>query len=236
MNGTVLIVEDEEKIATVVADYLRAASFDAIHVTDGQAALAACDRHAVDVVLLDLNLPRVDGLEVCRSLRRGAHCDIGIIMMTARIAELERLLGLEVGADDYVCKPFSPREVVARVQSLLRRRRAKFTQAGAAHGLLIDADGQRAFCGGQLLPLTSIEWRLLSTLVAGAGRIYSRAQLLDLVHVEFRSVSDRAIDSHIKNVRRKLADAAPNGDCIVSVYGLGYRFDRSTLEAPSLPL
>ena len=121
MNGQVLIVEDEDKLATVVADYLRAASYASHRVHDGLSALAACDAQPYDVVLLDLNLPGLDGLEVCRALRSGAHQHIGIIMVTARVDELERLLGLEVGADDYLCKPFSPRELVARVQAYMRR-------------------------------------------------------------------------------------------------------------------
>ena len=234
MNGKILIVEDEEKLASVVADYLRAAGYTSVHVGDGIAALSAMDQHAIDIVLLDLSLPLLDGLEVCRALRRGEHRGTGIIMITARIDELERVLGLEVGADDYVCKPFSPRELVARVNSLMRRRQRTLLPATSPTGLTIDAEAQRAFYNGQLLPLTLIEWRLLNTLVAGDGRVYSRAQLLDSAHIEFKSVSDRAVDSHIKNLRKKLATIAPHWDCISSVYGLGYRFDGIELDSESL--
>jgi two-component system, OmpR family, response regulator BaeR len=224
MSERVLIVEDEDKIAAVLSDYLSAAGFETVRASSGPDALNECDRSAIDIVLLDLNLPGLDGLEVCRRLRGSVHEDIGIIMVTARIDEVERLLGLEVGADDYVCKPFSPREVVARARSLMRRRRRNIATINASP-LRIDEVAQRALWQGELISLTPVEWRLLRTLWRAEGRILSRAQLLDAVHSDFRSVSDRAIDSHIKNLRKKLALAIPLHECVESVYGLGYRFD-----------
>jgi two-component system, OmpR family, response regulator BaeR len=228
VKGRVLVVEDEAKIAAVIVDYLHAAGFETSHVSNGIAALAECDRQTIDVVSLDLNVPGLDGLEVCRALRRSRHTDIGIIMVTARVDEVERLLGLEIGADDYLCKPFSPRELVARVQSLMRRR-ARLPNSERSvdprdNELVVDETSQRAMWKGQLLPLTPIEWRLLHALYTNEGRVMNRSQLLDAVQTDFRAVSDRAVDSHIKNLRKKLASAAPDHEFIASIYGLGYRF------------
>ena len=228
--GDVLIVEDEPKIAAVIAAYLQAAGFATRHAADGLAALALFEAAPPDVVLLDLMLPRLDGLEVCRALRRSRRPAVGIIMVTARIDEVERLLGLEVGADDYLCKPFSPRELVARVRALLRRTQGALAPAGAAAAtaaLVVDEATQRALWRGQALPLTPVEWRLLRALAAADGRVLSRAQLLDAIHADFRDVSDRAVDSHVKNLRRKLAAALPPGqEAVESIYGVGYRFSR----------
>lgn len=246
----VLIVEDEPKIAAVIADYLQAAGYATRQAADGLAALAAFDEAPADVVLLDLMLPRLDGLEVCRALRRSRRPAVGIIMVTARVDEVERLLGLEVGADDYLCKPFSPRELVARVRALLRRAQGRLEAVAAASalgtnpatgsimnaamnpaapptGLHLDEAAQRALWRGQPLPLTPVEWRLLRALAQAEGRVLSRARLLDAIHDDYRDVSDRAVDSHVKNLRRKLAAALPPGhEAIESIYGMGYRFDR----------
>lgn len=238
MNGRVLIVEDEVKIAAVTADYLHAAGFETNHVVDGREALRQFAQTPADVVVLDLMLPGLDGLEVCRALRAGPRPDVGIVMVTARVDEVERLLGLETGADDYLCKPFSPRELVARVRALMRRLHGRGGSATIsaklwqtmhsssvppAQGLAIDEATQRAFWQGKLLPLTPVEWRLLRTLAAHEGRVFSRAQLLNASHDDFRDVGDRAVDSHIKNLRRKLQASGPGADGIESVYGVGYR-------------
>ncbi len=223
----ILVVEDEPKLAALLCDYLRASGYAPHAVADGHGALAAFAALAPAVVLLDLNLPGLDGLEVCRRLRRAS--DVPILMLTARVDEVDRLLGLEIGADDYLCKPYSPREVVARVRALLRRADGALAggagQRASVGGFLFDEPGLRAWWRDRALPLTPVEFRLLRALLQPPGRVLARAQLLDAIHADFRDVSDRAVDSHVKNLRRKLQAALPEHDGIVSVYGLGYRFD-----------
>ncbi|MGY0195510.1 response regulator [Leptothrix sp. BB-4] len=226
--GRVLVVEDEAKLAAVLCDYLRAAGYEPRVAADGPSALLAFASEAPAAVLLDLNLPGLDGIEVCRQIRRDSA--VPILMLTARVDEIDRIVGLEIGADDYLCKPYSPREVVARVRALLRRSQGRLAGLSGAAGLEVggfslDDAGQRAGWRGQVLPLTPIEWRLLRTLLQPPGRVCSRAQLLDAIHVDFRNVSDRAVDSHVKNLRRKLQASVPGPDCIASVYGVGYRLD-----------
>ena len=216
----ILIVEDEPKLATLLADYLRAAGHEPEQVGDGREVMAAYQARRHDLILLDLMLPGVDGLQLCRELR--AQSSVPIVMLTARADEADRLMGLELGADDYIAKnPFSPREVVARVKAVLRRARP---QPAAESPLQVDEAGLRASWQGRDLELTPIEFRLLRTLAAQPGRVYARAQLLDQVHEDGRTVTERAVDSHVKNLRRKL-EAAGAGDCIRSVYGVGYRFE-----------
>jgi two-component system response regulator BaeR len=224
----VLVVEDEVKLAALLCEYLRAAGYEPRVAEDGPSALQSVAAKPPAAVLLDLNLPGLDGMEVCRRIRRDSA--VPILMLTARADEIDRILGLEIGADDYLCKPYSPREVVARVRALLRRSQGRMTGVAAAPGpelggFAVDDAGQRAWWRGRVLPLTPIEWRLLRTLMQQPGRVYSRAQLLDAIHADFRDVSDRAVDSHVKNLRRKLQAAVPGGDCIASVYGVGYRLD-----------
>ncbi len=231
----VLVVEDEDKLAALLCDYLRAAGYEPRVAMDGPAALRAFAAEAPAAVLLDLNLPGLDGIEVCREIRRDSA--VPILMLTARADEIDRIVGLEIGADDYLCKPYSPREVVARVRALLRRSQGRLPGMAAVPGLevggfTLDDAGQRAWWRGQALPLTPIEWRLLRTLLQPPGRVFSRAQLLDAIHVDFRDVSDRAVDSHVKNLRRKLQASLPGPDAIASVYGVGYRLD---LPAAAFP-
>ena len=234
----VLVVEDEDKLAALLCDYLRAAGYAPCVAVDGPAALRAVAAEPPAAVLLDLNLPGLDGIEVCRRIRRDSA--VPILMLTARADEIDRILGLEIGADDYLCKPYSPREVVARVRALLRRSQGSLAgQSGAlgpeVGGFAIDDAGQRAWWRGQVLPLTPIEWRLLRTLLLQPGRVFSRAQLLDAIHADFRDVSDRAVDSHVKNLRRKLQAAMAGPDCIASVYGVGYRLDLPPVAGSSAP-
>lgn len=217
----ILVVEDDAKIAQLLLDYLRSDGFDAESVANGQLALRSIEQSPPAVVILDLMLPGLDGIGVCRAVR--AFSDVPILMLTARVDELDRLLGLDSGADDYVCKPFSPREVLARVRSLLRRAQGRVM--ACAPPWTIDENGLRIAWRGQWLALTALEFRMLRLLLSQPGRVFSRAQLLDTVHSELRDVSDRAIDSHIKNLRRKIQTAEPGCDCIASVYGVGYRFD-----------
>jgi len=220
-SGHLLIVEDEPRLAAVLADYLRAAGYGCTLVEDGAQALPAFHACSPDLVLLDLMLPNRDGVDICRELR--SLSAVPVIMLTARVEEIDRLLGLEVGADDYVCKPFSPREVVARVHAVLRRHR-HVPSAVQAPALEIDETRCRALFAGQDLELTPVEFRLLRTLAAAPGRVYSREQLMDHAYADHRVVTDRTVDSHIKNLRRKLTEAGGE-DCIKSIYGVGYRFE-----------
>lgn len=227
MSELILVVEDEPKLAALVRDYLQAAGYRSEWLADGREALARLRAGPMPAaVLLDVMLPGLDGLEVCRAVR--AFSDVPILINSARVEELDRLLGLELGADDYVCKPFSPREVVARVKALLRRaqgRLAPVTLVPLGGGFAVDEAGQRVLWQEQALALTPVEFRLLRQLLQHPGRVFERAQLLDLIHEDFRDVSDRVVDSHIKNIRRKLAALDLPQECITSVYGVGYRLD-----------
>ena len=217
--NTICIVEDEPELAALVADYLRAAGFTPVVFGDGAEALAEIRAAVPSLIVLDLMLPGLDGLALCRAVR--AFSDVPIVMVTARVEEIDRLLGLELGADDYLCKPFSPRELVARIKAILRRSGS----TGAAAPLAIDAAARRASVHGKPLDLTPTEFDLLAALVGRPGQVLSRAQLLAHAHQDNLDVTDRAVDSHIKNLRRKIAAAAPGLEPIRSIYGLGYRFD-----------
>ena len=217
----VLIVEDELKLATLLADYLNAAGYESSIVADGREVVAAVRTWTPALILLDLMLPGRDGLDVCRDLR--VFTDIPIVMVTSRVEEIDRLLGLELGADDYICKPFSPREVVARVKAILRR--GSGTLRTNTSPLAIDEARFRALLHGQVLDLTPVEFRLLKMLADAPGRVFSRQQLLDRLYEDHRVVTDRTIDSHVKNLRRKLQQIDPDRDLIESVYGMGYRLE-----------
>lgn len=219
----ILVVEDECTISNILVDYLRQAGFTAVPVGDGRKAVEMARSLQPGLILLDLMLPGLDGLEVCRELRRTSA--VPIIMVTARVEEIDRLLGLEIGADDYICKPFSPREVVARVKTVLRRAQSAATPPPAEPLLAIDEAAQRISVAGRRLELTRTEFRVLALLAGRPGRVYSRMQILDLAYDDDQDVSDRVVDSHIKNIRRKLAEALPGTEMIHSVYGIGYRFE-----------
>ncbi|HEX7829474.1 MAG TPA: response regulator transcription factor [Thermoanaerobaculia bacterium] len=219
----ILVVDDEPQIAEIATDYLRLAGFDVIVAADGVRALEAVRGRRPDLVVLDLGLPRLDGIDVARTIRRDS--DLPIIMLTARVEEDDRLHGLEVGADDYITKPFSPRELVARVRAVLRRteknRDAIDATTFRVADLAIDTARMRVTRGDDVLDLTTTEFQLLALIARHAGRVFTRAQLLDAVRGSDADAFDRAIDSHIKNLRRKLG-----GDYIDTVYGVGYRFAR----------
>ena len=224
----VLIVEDEPKLATLMANYLRAAELDPHVVSDGALAVQAVHDLKPAIILLDLMLPGRDGVDICREVRSFSH--VPIIMLTARVDEVDRLLGLEIGADDYLCKPYSPREVVARVKAQLRR--AQWHPAPATEGdpdpetpLRIDEAACRASWGQHDLDVTPTELRLLRTLARHPGRVFSRDQLLEHLHDDGRAVTDRAIDSHVRNIRRKLEQACEGESPIRSVYGVGYAYE-----------
>ena len=217
----ILIVEDDPTHATLLAETLAAEGFVADVVSDGSVAAARVRATAPAAVLLDLTLPGKDGFSVCREIRE--FSTVPLIMVTARVEEIDRLLGLEIGADDYVCKPFQPREVIARIRALLRRTNEWRDAAGSA-SLSLDESTLDARWKGKRLDLTAVEFRLLKVLSERPGRVLSRSQLLDAIYVDFRVVSDRTVDSHIKNLRRKIADAETDANPIESVYGVGYRY------------
>jgi DNA-binding response OmpR family regulator len=225
---TILVVDDELKIAALARDYLEHAGFAVVTAADGRAAIEAIGRAKPDLVVLDLGLPIVDGLDVTRQIRRDSS--LPIVMLTARDDEIDKLLGLELGADDYLTKPFSPRELVARVKAVLRRVDAgRLPDAGRreiirAGDVTLDLPRMRTEIAGRHVELTTTEFQLLATIAAQPGRIFTRSQLLDAVHgVAFESY-ERAIDTHIKNIRRKLEPDPREPRYILTVYGVGYRF------------
>jgi two-component system alkaline phosphatase synthesis response regulator PhoP len=210
---TILVVEDEMKIAALVRDYLADAGFDVIVAGDGGAAMSAARGQHPDLIVLDLGLPGRDGLDVTRDLRRTSS--VPIVMLTARGDESDRIVGLELGADDYVVKPFSPKELVARVRAVLRR---------TAPGIEVDVPRMRVAVDGRPVELTPTEFQLLATLVREPGRVFTRSQLLDAVHgVAFESY-ERAIDAHVKNIRKKIEPTPSRPRFVLTVHGVGYRF------------
>ena len=221
---TILIVDDETRIVDLARDYLEHAGFAVLTAADGPSALKMARTRKPDLLVLDLGLPGMDGLDVARAIRRDSQ--LPIIMLTARDDELDRVLGLEIGADDYVPKPFSPRELVARVRAILRRvdRVAEPGDRIEAAGVAIDIARMRVEVEGRVVELTATEFQLLTALAGQPGRVFTRAQLLDAVHgVAFESY-ERAIDAHIKNLRRKLEPDPSRPRYILTVYGVGYRF------------
>lgn len=214
----ILIVEDETDLGEILRDYLTAENFQVTLVGDGELALNKIRTDSWDLVLLDLMLPKIDGLNVCREVRKFSQ--VPIIMTTAKIEEIDRLLGLEVGADDYICKPFSPREVVARVKAVLRRSKIAGQQDSAIFHL--DKDAVRACYQDKSVEITTIEFRILETLATNKHKVVSRDQLLKHAYTDHRVVSDRTMDSHITKLRKKLQQIH-NGEIIHSVYGVGYR-------------
>ena len=219
---TVMIVEDEPKLARLIADYLAADNLASQWIADGTQVEPAVRAHPPQLVLLDLMLPGRDGLSICKDLRQ--FTDVPIIMVTARVEEVDRLLGLEIGADDYICKPFSPRELVARVKAVLRRVDRAASVSRFAR-LVVYEERHQAQLDGRTLDLTPVEFRLLNTLRSEPGRIFSRNRLLANLYPDHRVVTDRTVDSHVKNLRRKLAAAAAGEDLIRSIYGVGYRLE-----------
>ena len=222
----VLIIEDEEKLASLLADYCRHAGFEPTICPRGATGLQHLREQGAEVVLLDLMLPDGDGLDVCKDIRR--FSSVPILIISARVDELDRLLGLELGADDYICKPFSPREVIARIKVILRR-----LQQPPDHGsgLQLDADRLSISLAGQTLALTAVEFALMQALADHPGHIRSRQQLMDRIYDDHRIVSDRTIDSHVKKLRQKLAERFPGIPFIESVYGAGYRLGSLQADA-----
>jgi DNA-binding response OmpR family regulator len=221
---TILVVEDEMKIARVVRDYLERAGFGVLVAGDGEAALASTRGAKPDLVVLDLGLPGRDGLDVTRELRRASS--VPIVMLTARGDEADRIVGLELGADDYVVKPFSPKELVARIRAVLRRTesRASGPEVMRVGEIQLDVPRMRASVAGRSVDLTPTEFQLVATLLREPGRVFTRAQLLDAVHgVAFESY-ERAIDAHVKNIRKKIEPTPGTPRYVLTVHGVGYRF------------
>jgi two-component system response regulator BaeR len=220
MSRTVLIVEDEQSVADLLNDYLQAADFDTHIINNGDEVISWVRQYDPKLILLDIMLPGKDGVSLCREIR--AFSSVPIIMATAKVDEIDRLLGLELGADDYICKPFSPREVVARIKAVLRRTEG--APADQGNLITIDNEGYRISIQNQDLKLTKVEFRLFKILYSQPNRIFSRDQLIQRIYDDHRMVSDRTIDSHIKKLRLKISRAQPNLDLIRSVYGIGYSY------------
>jgi two-component system response regulator BaeR len=230
MTDPVVIVEDEVKIAELLRDYCEQAGYSTLLFHDGDDAHAWLQHHPARMVLLDLMLPGTDGLTICQSLRK--HSDIPVIMITAQVEEIDRLLGLGLGADDYICKPFSPREVIARMKVILRRVEKGIHQVSQlgidepeTPGLNLNEDSLEVSFADKTVELTAVEFKLFKTLFDSPGRIYSRDHLMSHIYVDNRIVSDRTIDSHIKKLRKKLMGLGIPEDPVCSVYGVGYKYD-----------
>jgi len=225
---TILVVEDEAKLAKLLYDYLVQAGYQAHIIDNGLDVNEWVKQNQPDLILLDLMLPGKDGMEICKDIRQ--FSEVPIIMVTARVEEIDRLLGLELGADDYVCKPYSPREVLARIKAILRRvQGTPINNMGKAsvYGFELDESRYKASIHGKVLALTAVEFQLLKILLSDPGRIFSRDQLMDHIYDDHRIVSDRTIDSHIKKLRKRLAEVLPEKEIIYSVYGVGYKFEEN---------
>ncbi len=224
MNELILVVDDEPKIVKLAQDYLEKSGYRVLKANDGELALTIARHEKPDLVVLDLMLPKMDGLDVCRILRR--ESDVPVIMLTARGEETDRLIGLEMGADDYITKPFSPRELVARVRAVLRRASGEVRNQGMLRvgELEIDLEGHKATLKGESLQLTRYEFNILAALARHPGQTFTRAQLLDKLHGYAYEGFDRSIDAHIRNLRRKLEADSADPHYILTVYGVGYKF------------
>ncbi len=221
MSQHVLIVEDETKIASLLKDYLAQSGFETAVIHDGSEVEDWLENNSTSIMLLDLMLPGKTGIDICKDVRK--ESSLPIIMITAKVEEIDRLLGLELGADDYICKPFSPREVVARVKTVLRR--TETSENLSEKGLVLDQNTYKATIDGQNLNLTAVEFQLLKVLSDQPGRIFSRSVLVDKIYNDGRVVSDRTIDSHIKKLRKKIAEQLPDVELIHSLYAVGYKFE-----------
>jgi two-component system alkaline phosphatase synthesis response regulator PhoP len=224
MTQKILVVDDELEIVKVVRAYLEQSGFRVVAASDGQQALAMFRHEAPDLIVLDLNLPQLDGLEVCRAIRRDSN--VPIIMLTARVEETDRLIGLEIGADDYITKPFSPREVVARVRTVLRRSAPPPEQASliTISAVSIDLLKHEVQLHNRLIDLTPSEFNILLAMASQPGRAFSRMDLLDAAQGEAYEGYERSIDVHIKNLRQKLGDDPRSPTYLLTVYGVGYKF------------
>jgi two-component system response regulator BaeR len=219
MTQMILIVEDSQELAQLLSDYLEQAGFSSHCLYQGDTVIEWVKRYQPNLVLLDIMLPGKNGVEICREIR--TFSEVPIIMVTARVEERDRLIGLDTGADDYICKPFSPREVVARVKAVLRR----VVDNGPDKGLLqLDAEKYQASINGKILILTVLEYNLLALLAESPGRVFSRSQLIERIYQDHRIVSDRTVDSHVKKLRKKISEVHDR-ELIHAVYSAGYKYD-----------
>ena len=223
MKKTVLIVEDENKLANILIEYLNKDGFQTKHISTGSKVIPWVRKHNPNLILLDLMLPEMNGKEICQEIR--TFSSLPIIMVTAMVEEIDRLIGLELGADDYICKPFSPKEVTARVKAVLRRSDPDYIKSSQSSGFQVNPDQYSITLAGQKLDLTPVEFRLLSMFIEYPNRVYNRDQILNKVFDDGRIVLDRTVDTHIKNLRQKLKAINPESDYIRSIYGIGYSFE-----------
>ncbi len=223
----ILVVDDEKKIFDIVKAYLESESYQVIVAYEGKSALESAQRHRLDLIVLDLMLPEITGWDICRSLRRTS--DVPIIMLTARDETTDKIVGLELGADDYVTKPFDPKELVSRVKALLRRSEGKMVPKSRLDvaGLSIDVEKRLVRRGEETIGLTPIEFEILKVLAENPGRVYRRMQLLDIVQGDAYEGYDRTIDSHIKNLRKKIEPDPEHPRYIITVYGVGYKLEEN---------
>ena len=219
----VLIVEDEKKLADIMIAYLNKEQFRVTHYESGSGVSDWVKNNQPNIILLDLMLPDVNGKDLCKEIRQ--FSTVPIIMVTAMIDEIDRLIGLELGADDYVCKPFSPKEVVARVKAVLRRSEGDFNQGEIYDAFQVNDETYSIKLHGDRLDLTPVEFRLLKMFIQSPGRVFNRDQILDNIFEDGRIVLDRTVDTHVKNLRHKLKTATPEHDYVRSVYGIGYSFE-----------
>ena len=223
MKKTVLIVEDEKKLANILIEYLNKDGFHTKHIASGSKVIPWVKKNNPDLILLDLMLPEMNGKKICQEIRN--FSSLPIIMVTAMVEEIDRLIGLELGADDYICKPFSPKEVIARVKAVLRRSDPDYIKESQSSGFQVNPDHYSITLSGKKLELTPVEFRLMSMFIEYPNRVYNRDQILNKVFDDGRIVLDRTVDTHIKNLRQKLKAVNPQSDYIRSIYGIGYSFE-----------
>lgn len=222
MKERILIVEDEERLASLLSDYLKKEGYHTLIIQNGSEVIPFVKKDIPGLILMDMMLPGMDGLAIIKELRMFSQ--VPVIMVTARVEEIDRLLGLELGADDYICKPFSFREVVARVKAVLRRS-AGYAREDALRGIVLDRSRFQVTILAKTIELTAIEFELLDVMAKSPGRIFTRDLLMDSIYPDGRVVSDRTIDSHIRKLRKKIHDLLPEKEIIMSVYSVGYKFE-----------
>ena len=218
----ILIVEDEENIAEVLIAYAKQQDYETEHLNSGKGVVSFVKQNAVDLILLDLMLPDVDGIELCKQIR--AFSSVPIIMLTAKSEEIDRLLGLELGADDYICKPFSPKEVIARIKAVLRRTSQPKTNIINHNNFQLHKDDYEARLNGKSIGFTAVEFKIFLLFMSHVGRVFTREDIINNVYSDTTDISDRNIDTHIKNIRKKINDVQAGLNPIAAVYSVGYKF------------
>lgn len=218
----ILIVEDEENIAEVLIAYAKQQNYETKHFNSGKGVVSFVKQNAVDLILLDLMLPDVDGTALCKKIR--AFSSVPIIMLSAKSEEIDRLLGLELGADDYICKPFSPKEVIARIKAVLRRTSQPKTNTIIYNNFQLHKDDYQARLNGKSIGFTAVEFKIFLLFISHVGRVFTREDIINNVYSDTTDISDRNIDTHIKNIRKKINDIQAGLNPIAAVYSVGYKF------------